>query len=145
MSKIILSRKGFDSAAGKCASPILDGKTLLSLPIPIKDENSERHIRYSELSYNGINYADLISNLKPNFPDKFCHLDPDIRHGIKTKKGRKPAFGQAGIAQRVLTSSGISVGDIFLFLAGLEGLRKKTASIAILPKKQEPTLPVMQT
>lgn len=31
--KLILSRKGFDSAAGKCPSPIIDGRPL-SLPIP---------------------------------------------------------------------------------------------------------------
>lgn len=36
--KIILSRKGFDSVAGGCASPIINGKTLLSLPIPVKEK-----------------------------------------------------------------------------------------------------------
>ncbi len=31
--KLILSRKGFDSAAGGCPSPIIDGRPL-SMPIP---------------------------------------------------------------------------------------------------------------
>lgn len=95
--KIILSRKGFDSVAGGCASPIIDGKTLLSLPIPVKEKNkdSEKQIRYSDLNYNGVNYAKLISDLKPSFSDEFCHLDPDIRSGIRNEKRKwKPAFGQ---------------------------------------------------
>ena len=60
--KVILSRKGFDSCAGGSASPIIDGKTLLSLPIPDKymTENDKQKIRYSDLKYNGINYRDLI-------------------------------------------------------------------------------------
>ena len=79
--KIILSRKGFDSVAGGCASPIIDGKILLSLPIPVKEKykDSEKHISYSDLNYNGVNYAKLISDLNPSFSSEFCHLDPDIR------------------------------------------------------------------
>lgn len=115
--KIILSRKGFDSCAGGCASPILDGTTLLSLPIPVKKEHekNEMNIRYSNLNYNGINYAKLISDLNPKFKGKYCHLDPDIRTGIRKIKNWKPAFGQAGAAQNVLNKTKVSVGDIFLF------------------------------
>ena len=34
--RIVLSRKGFDSAAGGAPSPVLKDKTMLSLPIPEK-------------------------------------------------------------------------------------------------------------
>ena len=36
--KIILSRKGFDSGYGGCPNPILPDGTLLSLPIPSRNE-----------------------------------------------------------------------------------------------------------
>lgn len=34
--KFILSRKGFDSGYGGCASPILPDGTMLSIPIPVE-------------------------------------------------------------------------------------------------------------
>ncbi|MBO4456467.1 MAG: hypothetical protein J5802_01965 [Butyrivibrio sp.] len=37
--KIILSRKGFDSTNGGCASPIMPDGTLLSMPIPSDESN----------------------------------------------------------------------------------------------------------
>ena len=45
--KVILSRKGFDSQYGGMPSPILPDGTMLSLPIPSKDDN----IKYSDLNY----------------------------------------------------------------------------------------------
>jgi hypothetical protein len=47
--KIILSRKGFDSAAGGYANPILPDGTLLSLPIP--DDTASTH--FSDLRNSG--------------------------------------------------------------------------------------------
>ncbi len=38
--KVVLSRKGFDSANGGIPSPIMPDGTMLSLPIPLKDENA---------------------------------------------------------------------------------------------------------
>lgn len=136
--KIILSRKGFDSVAGGCASPIIDGKTLLSLPIPVKEQNrySERQIKYSDLSYNDINYAKLISDLKPNFSSEFCHLDPDIRSGIRnTETEWKPAFGQAGIAQNVLATANVDIGDIFLFFGWFRGVQLTNGKYRYLTKR----------
>lgn len=40
--RIIFSRKGFDSAAGKAPSPILDGRPL-SLPIPMTRRSTTNH------------------------------------------------------------------------------------------------------
>jgi len=110
--KIILSRKGFDSANGGCPSPILPDGTLLSLPIPSNDK-----IRYSDLQYNGTSYTQLLEQLKPNKNYEYCHLDPDIRKNIHTTPviGWKPAFGQINAAQGVLANAGVEKGDIFLF------------------------------
>lgn len=136
--KIILSRKGFDSVAGGCASPIIDGKTLLSLPIPVKEENKdiEKQIRYSDLNYNGVNYAKLISDLNPRFSSEFCHLDPDIRSGIRNEKRKwKPAFGQAWSAQKVLKSTNVDIGDIFLFFGWFRGVQLKNGKYRYLTKR----------
>jgi hypothetical protein len=43
--RIILSRKGFDTEYGQMPSPIMPDGTLLSLPIPAKDEK----INYNNL------------------------------------------------------------------------------------------------
>ena len=41
--KIILSRKGFDSANGGIVSPIMEDGTLVSFPIPSKDKDLLEH------------------------------------------------------------------------------------------------------
>lgn len=136
--KIILSRKGFDSVAGGCASPIIDGKTLLSLPIPDKHmtENEKQNIKYSALSYNGISYRDLINDLKPSFTDEFCHLDPDIRDGIISAGHElKPAFGQTGTAQKILKSVEVDIGDVFLFFGWFRGVEFKNGKYCYLRKR----------
>lgn len=136
--KVILSRKGFDSCAGGCASPIIDGKTLLSLPIPDKyiTENDKQKIRYSDLNYNGINYRDLITNLRPKFDSEFCHLDPDIRSDIRsTVKEWIPAFGQTGNAQKVLKSVNVDIGDVFLFFGWFRGVEFKNEKYRYLTKR----------
>ena len=58
--KVILSRKGFDSAFGGYPSPILPSGEMVSLPIPFNDA-----IRYSDLSISGSTYYDLMADLKP--------------------------------------------------------------------------------
>lgn len=110
--KVILSRKGFDSSNGGCPSPILPDGTLLSLPIPSDDRDSFR-----DLSWHGINYADLLRQLQPGKDYLHCHVDPDIRAGLRTAaiERWKPAFGQAEAAQGVLANAGVGKGDLFLF------------------------------
>ena len=113
--KIILSRKGFDSSAGRQANPILPNGTLLSMPIPEKED----HDTYSSLHWNGKTYYDIISSLKPRTSlkaDSMCHLDPDIRKDVKHRRQEwKPSFGQMGAALKHLRNQGVSVGDLFLF------------------------------
>lgn len=110
--KIILSRKGFDSVSGGCPSPILPDGALLSMPIP-----SQKGVRYADLTYGGHTYADILTGLNPKRQYEACHLDPDIRSGIRTipVKDWKPAFGQTGSAAGMLQNAGVTVGDLFLF------------------------------
>lgn len=127
--KVILSRKGFDSASGGHPSPILPDGTLLSIPIPAKDD-----IRYTDLvATDNRLYYDIMSQLFPiikingktrPLDKKFqCHLDPDL--SFKTyprENGWKPLFGQTGASLSHLRNNNVQSGDIFLFY----GLFRKT-------------------
>lgn len=110
--KIILSRKGFDSSNGGCASPIMPDGTLLSMPIPSSDTDS-----FSDLCWNDTKYSEILSDLHPNKAYGGCHIDPDIRANNRVAQIRNwsPAFGQKGAAQGVLKNAGVEAGDIFLF------------------------------
>ena len=130
--KVIISRKGFDSASGGCASPIMPDGTMLSLPIP---EGGEYKDRYEDLYYKGRSYKEicsdlLISNSKNGLgsSDKVgvlegCHLDPDIRPDVRKKPNGnwKPAFGQVGARQVELQKAGVEKGDLFLFFGWFRG------------------------
>jgi len=63
--KVILSRKGFDSAYGGYPSPILPDGKMVSLPIPLEDS-----IRYSDLKIGESTYFDLMSSLRPRIKSK---------------------------------------------------------------------------
>lgn len=100
--KIIISRKGFDNANGKCASPILPDGDMVSMPIPTEESSG---LKFEEIFYQGRTYAQMWKELSEKayhlYPSGFCHLDPDIREDIRSEKipGWKPAFGQTGAAQ----------------------------------------------
>ena len=113
--QIILSRKGFDTQYGGQASPIMPDGTLMSLPIPAKNET----LKFSDLTFKGKTYLEIIKELNPNskIKDNYtCHLDPDLRNDIvHREKGWSPLFGQTGGAQGHLLRKGIKEGDLFLF------------------------------
>lgn len=112
--RIILSRKGFDSAAGGCPSPIFPNDTMLALPIP--DRKST--IRYQDLLWQGRNLGDLVPQLAGGKPRAHygAHLDPDLDPSMQPRAANwRPVFGQMGSAQSHLHNQGIAVGDIFLF------------------------------
>lgn len=114
--KIILSRKGFDSGYGAMPSPILPDGTLLSMPIPAKDDS----VKFDDLHYNGQSYyRDIIKSLKPTTKiteNYTCHLDPDIRRDVVERPdGWKPAFGQEKAALSHLRNQGVGIGSLFLF------------------------------
>jgi hypothetical protein len=99
--RISLSRKGFDSAAGKAPSPIVRGEPI-SLPIP----TSRRSLSTYELAGLG----DLVTQTTKGRlrPEDLCHEDPMFHEG-------QCAFGQTGAAQSHLSKQGLGVGDVFLF------------------------------
>lgn len=127
--KVILSRKGFDSAFGGYPSPILPSGEMVSLPIPLNDA-----MKYSDLKMSGSTYYDLMADLKPRIKSKGkwldldketrCHLDPDIhKDTINRESGWRPCFGQDGAAQSHLENQSVSENDLFLFF----GWFRKTA------------------
>lgn len=135
--KIILSRKGFDSSAGGCASPILPDGTLLSLPIPGVSKT-----KYSDISYRGEKYSEIIEKLNHSFFEsnvETCHLDPDIRKNVRRNPiaDWQPAFGQTDNAQGQLRNAGVDVGDIFLFFGWFHSVDENYRYIEY--KKRNPT------
>ena len=112
--RLILSRKGFDSGAGGCPSPIFPDGTMLSLPIP--DKGSP--VPYRELVYRGINVGRLIVDLTGDAKRlrHYGHLNPDLDHHLYPRAvGWRPLFGQTGVAQGHLRNQNVQVGDLFLF------------------------------
>ena len=109
--KIILSRKGFDSANGGIVSPIFEDGTMISFPIPSGDTDT-----YDSLYYNGIQYSQILRDMRYKGGDH-CHLDPDLDLGRRRERidGWFPAFGQRNAAAAYLKNIGVAQGDIFLF------------------------------
>ncbi len=99
--KLIFSRKGFDSASGGCASPIVDGVPV-SLPIPARER--------SQTTYNDLALGGLVERLTGGRLNgtNLCHCDPMFERG-------RCAFGQVGPAQGHLANNGVAAGDVFLF------------------------------
>ena len=94
--------------------------TLLSMPIP-----ADEGISYSEISWNGITYADILKQINPKKKYDKCHVDPDIRNNrIEPVAGWKPAFGQANSPLGQLRNAGVETGDIFLFFGWFRGVER---------------------
>ena len=110
--KIILSRKGFDTVNGRCASPIMPDGTLLSMPIP-----SDDNFTYADIAHNGLTYDRLLEQLNPKNKYQNCHLDPDIRSSawLNLPDKWEPAFGQIDSAQGQLRNQDVGTDDLFLF------------------------------
>ncbi|MBU6296882.1 MAG: hypothetical protein KGJ79_04965 [Alphaproteobacteria bacterium] len=112
--KVILSRKGFDSANGGVASPILPGGTLVPLPIPAARDPRT----YGEVAVNGVAVGPLVEQLTGGRYKRTsrCHLDPDLdSEAVPRIAGWRPAFGQINSAQSHLARHAICKGDLFLF------------------------------
>lgn len=112
--KLILSRKGFDSTAGRVPSPIFPDGRMVSLPIPDKRSG----VTYGEIHYEGGSIGPLVEELTGGrIPSKYrAHIDPDIVRGsLPRQRGWRPIFGQTGQAQGHLRNSKVGVGDLFLF------------------------------
>lgn len=112
--RIILSRKGFDSASGGVASPILPDGSLLSLPIP----DPSGTVAFGELRPHGVDLAQVVHDLTGGkvSADTRVHLDPDLEpSSLPRLDGWGPAFGQCSAAQGHLERFKVGVGDLFLF------------------------------
>ena len=83
MTKIIFSRKGFDSSDGGIPSS-KRGQNLTSFPIPYK--------KNTLTTYNHLGLGKDIKELSNNKikPTDTCHFDPNLDYG---------KFGQVGAAQ----------------------------------------------
>lgn len=127
--KIILSRKGFDSAYGKVPNPILPDGRLIPLPIPqpMRLMSRKQGHRYADLSYHGVRLGPLMEQLtlgriRAGDP---CHLDPDLHRGATSRPPRwRPAFGQIDAAQGHLAKSGVGRGDLFLFFGWFQEIEE---------------------
>jgi len=129
--KIILSRKGFDSANGGIVSPIMEDGTLLSFPIPSNDKD-----RFDDLVYGDQSYSKILEDLNykgnPN-----CHVDPDL--SIDRRKnvidGWCPIFGQVNSSSAYLMNNvGVEAGDLFLFFGNYHKVRFKDGKYQYIKK-----------
>lgn len=112
--KLILSRKGFDSVAGKCASPIFEDGTMLSLPIPSRASS----VCYADLTLGGRPLGPLVGDLTRGRTRATygVHFDPDLDPpSLPRLPGWRGLFGQGGAAQSVLAREGVGPGDIFVY------------------------------
>ena len=118
--KIILSRKGFDSANGGIVSPIFENGDMISFPIP--DENDKD--TYSQLQYNSKQYTDLLKDLGYRKEILTCHVDPDLDERCRTTPidNWEALFGQIGASASYLKNCGVKEGDIFLFFGNFHSV-----------------------
>ena len=115
--KIVFSRKGFDSATGQVASPILPSGELCWLPIPESQPDS-RSRRYTEIMMADYSLGTIVNDLTKGKlrPETPAHLDPDLNFdSIPRPENWQPLFGQAGAAERHLQNQGVKQGDVFVF------------------------------
>lgn len=112
--RLILSRKGFDSSAGGCPSPILPDGSLCVLPIP----DAGSRIRYDDVTVGGRRLGKIARDLSAARVrgGSGAHLDPDLMiEAYPREQGWSPVLGQTGSAQGHLRNQGVAEGDLFLF------------------------------
>jgi hypothetical protein len=115
--RLILSRKGFDSQYGGCASPIFPGGLLASLPIP----SGHAEPKFASLNVGAYNLGEVVQQLTqgrktPVEAHSGVHLDPDIDETLTVREPYwRGAFGQVASAQGHLARQGVEPGDVFLF------------------------------
>jgi hypothetical protein len=112
VTRIVFSRKGFDSSFGGCPSPILHGRPV-SLPIPTRQPTP---LTFADLRSP---IPELVEHLTRGRlgPDRPCHLDPDIDRTAVAHRppGWRGALGQVAAARAHLANQKVGPGDLFLF------------------------------
>ena len=143
-ARIILSRKGFDSKYGGCASPIFPSNRLVSLPI--EDEGTGIQYRnipmprgaFPALSNLG-EVVDALSGCNVNSHTD-VHLDPDIRRGLHSAHNQvwKPLFGQSKAALGHLRRQEVGHGDLFLFFGWFRAVHAgKKGKLEYVPRSAD--------
>ena len=117
--KVVLSRKGFDSANGGIASPIFEDGTMVSFPIPSEDEDT-----YDDFIHNGFSYAKILKDLHYH-GSIYCHADPDLDQSRRKKQIENWAagFGQINSSAMYLKNIGVQRGDLFLFFGNFHRVK----------------------
>lgn len=140
--KVILSRKGFDSANGGIVSPVFPDGKMLSFPIPSKDTKKDS-IRYSDLCFEGIELDELLKDLGYDVKEKteYCHLDPDLDKSRRKDdvEGWIPAFGQRNQSAGYLRNHNVEVGDLFLFFGNFRHIQMKNGKYCFARKIKDAT------
>lgn len=158
-TKIVLSRKGYDSSAGGSFSPYdPDSLNYIVLPIPQKEGEAkignplkfeDVKIRSDYLPYNASNLKGVIEatgrkqTLRENSKWIYCehtHFDPwlgpcpwlsgDSDHHIG-------AFGQVGIPQKHLCKNGVGEGSLFLFFSRFVPIRGRKNNLGIQIREEK--------
>lgn len=129
--KLILSRKGFDSAAGTVPSIFTKDGKMLSFPIP----STNATIPYSEINFDNTTIDSIFtdlgvyqkSSIKKGALKNGAHLDPDLNINSRKRahtEGWKGSLGQVSSSQSHLTKMGVGVGDLFLFFGWYHETKK---------------------
>lgn len=117
--RIVLSRKGFDTVAGKGASPVLPDGRMVSMPIPEPRPTPGAGPTYEETLVPGEDvsfFAELGRQCRLRAATGPAHVDPDLLPGARPRRpGWRAALGQADIAAAHLRNRGVGAGDLFLF------------------------------
>lgn len=122
--KLILSRKGFDSSAGGCPSPVFPDRSFYTLPIP----DSRSRIAYKDIHHGELSVGKLVASLTGDRRggSRKAHLDPDLIAGVYPRdNGWRPCLGQTGAAQGHLRKQQVGVGDLFLFFGLFRDVEKQ--------------------
>lgn len=129
--RIIFSRKGFDSAAGGCPSPIVDGLPF-SLPIP---STYETRFKYSDLP-EPIPQILRDLGIKGAGPENFCHYDPYLRPLSKKGPAWRGCLGQVAAAQGHLCNQKIGPGDLFIFWGLFQNMERNNGKWKFVGRRE---------
>jgi len=132
--RIVLSRKGFDTTYGGCASPIFKDGEMMSLPIP--ENSSHTKVRTTFEMLRGKQARNIPSAIEQLCPARYAdlpkkvHLDPDLRPLLRRKNqsNSKGYFGQCGGSQAGLKSGGVcdpNNHSLFLFYGWFRGVEEE--------------------
>ena len=150
---IILSRKGFDTACGRCPSLIINGKQMISFPIPedskqndckafptysnlkiVIDNVGEKSLKNLILGSTGRAKKTIFKDMELDKEDNGdneprCHFDPQLFNYHKASDF-VASLGQMDIAARLLKKYDVKKGDFFLFFGNFKFVNDKLESVS---------------